>query len=694
MRSYIIILFIIILFPTFLSAQSVEGIITDSRNGEPVQNAAVVLFKTGKGEISDNNGRFKLNLIPGKNLIEFRHVGYVTQRREILAEANRNITMNIEMVPEIYQQEQIVVTANKIGMNRDNVIMNVSVINQLQIEQSSESNILPVISAQVPGLFVTGRGITGFGVAAGSAGKISIRGLGGTDASFPVLLLIDGQPQFMGMMGHPIPDSYVTSDIEKVELVKGPASILYGTNAMGGAINLITRGQKEEGLSARGRLMYGSFNTQKYAASAGYRHNRLSVLASYNHDQTDGQRPNSDFNIDNIYLKVGYELSPHFIIDANASQSAFKAYDPGPVNANPTDYANKSQWVDIERTNYYFTLSNKFDKSEGGVKAYYMTGDHDIYTGWKSNDENMGISIYQGIRLSDHALLSVGADAKRYGGRGTLPALGNFSGKWIEVEETGIYAIMQQTLLKKITLTAGVRYDNHSMFEGQWIPQFGAVYKATPNTNLKISASKGFRNPTIRDLYLFPPANSELVPENMWNYEFTVTRGFADGKGQAEITAFMAEGDNLIIAAPNPAPPPPVKNQNTGAFSHKGIEADIRYRVTRKFNLSSSYSYLNMDTPKVSAPEHQFYSGGSYHAGRFDISAGIQYIGNLYTRVSAPDNIVKESYTLVNSRISYHFNRNLTWFASGENLLNQQYQMQYGYPMPGITLFTGININL
>lgn len=674
--------------------QSINGKITDSRTGEPLPNAYVVLLKTGKGTTSGTNGTYTLALPEGKHYIEVRHIGYASQRTEITLSKNQNTVLNFVMNPETYQQEQIIVTANKIGMNRDNVTMNVSVINQMQIEQSTESNILPLISSQVPGLFVTERGVTGFGLAAGSAGKISIRGLGGSDASFPVLLLIDGQPQFMGMMGHPLPDSYVTSDIEKVEVVKGPASILYGTNAMGGAINLITRRQKEEGLSVRGRLMYGSFNTQKYAASAGYKKNRFSILGSYNHDQTDGDRPNSDFHINNGYLKIGYELSSHFSLDANASHSVFKAYDPGSIyHPNPSVFDNKSQWVDIERTNYYFTLSNKFQNSEGGLKAYFMTGDHDIYDGWKSNDENVGISLYQSLRLFSNNLISVGAEMKKYGGRGTAGSLGTVSGKWLAVEEKGAYAVMQQTLADKLTISAGIRYDDHSLFSAQWIPQFGAVYKVTRNTGLKASVAKGFRNPSIRDLYLFPPANSELLPENMWNYEFTVSRGFADGKGQAELTGFLAEGDNMIIATPNPSPPPPVKNQNTGAFSHKGIEADIKYRIARKFNLQGSYSYLDMDAPKVSAPEHQFYLGGSYHLPKLDMSAGLQYIGNLYTKVAPLTETVKNSFALVNARTSYHLTSHITWFVSGENLLNQDYQLQYGYPMPGITLFTGVNLN-
>ncbi len=678
-----------------LNGQSIYGKISDALTGEPLKDAAIIMLSTGEGTVSDEVGNYSLGTAIGKLIVEVRFIGYVPQRREIFIEQGKKELHDFKLVPEIYQQEQIVVTANKVGMNRNIVPMNVTVINQLQIENSSESNILPVISSQVPGLFVTERGVTGFGLAGGSAGKISIRGVGGSDATFPVLLLIDGQPQFMGMMGHAIPDSYVSSDIEKVEVVKGPASILYGTSAMGGAINLITRRQKEEGFSARGRIMYGTFNTQKYSASAGYKHNRFNILASANHDQTDGDRPNSDFNINNGYIKIGYEINPHIMVDANASFSKFKAYDPGSIyHPNPSVFDNKSQWVDIERSNVYFTLSNQFNISEGGLKTYYMNGVHDIYDGWKSNDENMGISLYQGLRLIENNLLNVGAEMKKYGGRGTAPSLGQRSGEWITVNEAGAYAIMQHTLFDRLTLNAGIRYDNHSVLGDNWVPQFGVAFTALQHTILKASVSKGFRNPTVRELYLFPPANEALLPETMWNYELTLSQGFANQRVVAEITVFNAEGENLIMVVPNPTPPPPVKNQNTGTFSHHGIEADIRYRMVRKLNLQVSYSYLNMDTPKVASPEHQFFLGGNYHYRKFDFSAGIQHIGNLYTRVSPANQMVKNSFSLLNSKINYNFNRYLTLFVSGENLLIQDYQLQYGYPMPGITLFTGLNISL
>ena len=150
------------------------------------------------------------------------------------------------------QLNEVVVTGNKTEITRNNVPLTISVINSSTIENSNESALLPIISEQVPGVFVTERGTTGFGVASGAAGQISIRGVGGSPNT-QVLMLLDGHPQYMGIMGHPLPDSYVASDVERVEIIRGPASILYGSGAMGGVINIITKKQKVDGYALNAR---------------------------------------------------------------------------------------------------------------------------------------------------------------------------------------------------------------------------------------------------------------------------------------------------------------------------------------------------------------------------------------------------------------------------------------------------------
>ena len=157
--------------------------------------------------------------------------------------------------------DEVVVTGSKVEISRKLVPLSVSQISKQDIESTGQMNILPALNSFVPGIFVTERNILGFGVSQTGAGSITMRGVS-SSPNTDVLVLIDGHPQYQGIFGHPLADAYVASDVEKVEIIRGPASILYGSNAMAGVINIITKKQLDEGLKVNLGASYGSYNTQ------------------------------------------------------------------------------------------------------------------------------------------------------------------------------------------------------------------------------------------------------------------------------------------------------------------------------------------------------------------------------------------------------------------------------------------------
>jgi len=177
----------------------------------------------------------------------------------------------------------------------------------------------------------------------------------------------------------------------------------------------------------------------------------------------------------------------------------------------------------------------------------------------------------------------------------------------------------------------------------------------------------------------------------MWNYEVSCNKYFFNRSLSMEINMFISKGSNLITLMPNDNPPPMYTNMNTGDFNHKGIEMTIHYNVSPKIVLNSNYSYLNMDTPKIASPVHQFFLGGNYHPGKFDFALNFQYIGKLYTNLK-PE--TTEDYLLANTKISYSINSHIQIFTHWKNLLDVSYQTQYGYPMPGISGFAGVRIEI
>ena len=229
-------------------------------------------------------------------------------------------------IDSLINLQGVVISANKVQVNRSSVPLTISVIDREQIEASSESALLPVLSQHVPGLFVTQKGITGFGVSEGAAGTVNIRGVGSGNK---VLMLFDGQPQWAGVFGHSLPDTYVASDVERVEVIRGPGSLLYGSNAMGGVVNIITRHHKQEGRRTQARVMYGSYNTQKYMVNNGFNVGKFSSFISINHDRTDGHRSNSDFNITNGFANLGYAFNEHYKMTGDVSLAKSKFQNPG-----------------------------------------------------------------------------------------------------------------------------------------------------------------------------------------------------------------------------------------------------------------------------------------------------------------------------------------------------------------------------
>ncbi|HEY5510964.1 MAG TPA: TonB-dependent receptor [Prolixibacteraceae bacterium] len=586
-------------------------------------------------------------------------------------------------VKDTINLKEVIVTGSTTKINRNNTPLAVSVLDRRQIAEGSESTILPMLSGRVPGLYVTERGITGFGVATGAAGQISIRGIGGNPTT-GVLILIDGHPQFMGLMGHPLADSYVSSDVERVEVIRGPASILYGSNAMGGVINIITRKSVVEGLSANARLSYGSYNTQKQAASAGLRKNKFSIFASLNHEKTDGHRPNSDFEIENGYLKAGYEFNAHLKADADFSLAKFNAQDPGA----DTLKALPGSKIDITRGYWALSVSDDYEKISGAIKLYNNFGEHTISDGFHSTDKNNGINLYQTLRICEGSNLSFGADLAQYGGRAENTQAMNGKGITFAdttVREAGVYAFMQQTLFQNLTLNGGLRLQNHSKYGYEWIPSAGFAWQLTTQTTWRASFSKGFRSPTIRELYMFNH-NPNLQPERIYSYETGLARNFLVSKLKVELTGYIVKGDNLIVTGA-------MGNlYNTGKIDNKGIELAVTARPLKRMEMLLSYSYIHMDQPLFATPKNNLFLSGTYHWDKFRINCSLREISDLNNDVSGMVNLI--SYNLLNAKAAWKICRQFEVTLSGENLLGQRYEPNRYYAMPLTTIFAGINFQL
>lgn len=591
--------------------------------------------------------------------------------------------------------DEVVVTGSRDEVDIRHLPMSISVVTQQQINTRYEQSLLPVLTEQVPGFFTTSRGIMGYGVSTGAAGGMSLRGIGGSPTT-GLLVLIDGHPQYMGLMGHPIADSYQSMIAEKVEVIRGPASVLYGSNAMGGVINIVTEKQHEDGMKNNFRVGYGSYNTIITEAANHIRKGRFSSVITASYNRTDGHRPNMEFEQYGGYAKLGYEFTDIWKIFGDINLTHFNASNPGPVSAPIID--NDSR---ITRGMASISLENNYSRTSGALKLFSNWGHHFINDGYvadaqprnyrfNSDDRMLGVTVYQSIRTFPGNRITLGMDYQYFGGKAWNTYVdGSDNSEIIDKTENDIagYIDIRQSVGNILTLNAGLRLDHHSRTGIEWVPQAGFSFYFPRNIEIKALVGKGFRNPTIRELYMFGPQNPDLLPERLINYEISYSQRLLKNSLSYSLNLYYINGDNMIQTMIVDGRP---LNVNTGKIENWGIEFSTGYRINTHWSISANYSWLNMKNPVVAAPEHKLYAGGSFSMGKWNMSTGIQYIHGLYTSVNPQ---TKENFVLWNLRAGYKVLKYADIFVRGENLLGQRYEINAGYPMPRVTILGGININ-
>ncbi len=594
---------------------------------------------------------------------------------------------------------EVVVTGVRNETDVRHLSQTVSVVNGQTIRQAMQPSLLPVLADRVPGLFATSRGVMGYGVSGGAAGNISLRGLGG--GSGRLLVLIDGMPQFMGLMGHPIADSYQSFLAERVEVLRGPASALYGSNAMGGVVNIVTRHARHDGTATSLRAGYGSYNTVEAEFASQVRKGRFSSVLSGSYNRTDGHRSDMGFSKFDGYAKLGYGLSRSWSVSADFNISHFNASQPGSVTVPLADADQE-----VTRGKASVAVRNTYRSTSGGLNLYYNWGNHWINDGYTpdpddsnsrkayrydSHDDMAGVSLYQTMSLFRGNRLTVGADWLVLGGTAYNRFVeGERSGQSDKLadkteQELACYAAIRQDMTRWLTLDAAIRADRHSQAGTEWIPQAGLSFRMPHDATLKLSAGKGFRYPTLREMYMFKPQNPDLEPESMWNYELAYTQRLLGKRLGYGLNVFYIDGKNLIVTVPRAGAAP--LNMNTGRIYNTGVEAQADFRIDETLAVEANYSWLHMTNPVVAAPESKLYAGATFAKGRWMVASGIQYVAGLYTSVS-PE--TKENFVLWNVRASFRLSPMFGLWVRGENLLAQKYEINQGYPMPRATVFAGI----
>jgi outer membrane cobalamin receptor len=584
-----------------------------------------------------------------------------------------------------YNLNPVTVTATQTEIPRNLVAPSISVVTAEDIKANSDKSIFTLLSQSVPGVFVTERDVLGFGVNTPS-GQITIRGIGGSPNN-QVLMLIDGRPQYMGWYGHPINDSYLAANVDRVEIIRGPASMLYGSNAMGGVINIITHGTQQDGVSGDASVSYGSNDAQRYGMHLGYQKDKWNILGSFTHEHTDGARDWSEYTANSGYLKSSYQLNTQYRFSIDGSYTQFNTYDPGQIDAPHVD-----DWIHVQRGYVGAGLENDFGYSKGGIRFAYNAGHHEFSpsygnASWVSDDHLAAVNLFQSFSLFSDNTITAGIDVQQNGGAGSNTNGGDFGNH--SIEDYAGYVSIQQLLFNRLLANAGVRFVHNSYFGDLAVPQAGITYKLAEETNVRASAARGYRAPQIFELYQLTSLSGTLQPEKLWNYEIGFSHMFAQ-VASIDVAGFIIDADNTIYDAWYMK-----KALNTGGFHRSGVECAVQLLPVDNLKLSASYSYNDKPDVAQSVPKHKMYLGGEYHWQQFTVSVGAQYVNTLYGWDTGFFTLKKLSdYTNADAHIAVQVLEKVSVSVSSQNLLNESYQTIYGYPMPGRTFTIGVQAGI
>ena len=619
----------------------------------------------------------------------------------VLADSHDDSPPSTDSINQVSVIDEIVVTGTRSGANSRLLPMTVSVVNEDRLTERGEPNILPTLTQDVPGMFVTQRGVLGYSVSTGGSGGIKMRGIGGSPNT-DVLVLIDGLPQYAGLYGHPVADNYQTMLAERVEVVRGPASMYYGSNAMGGVVNIITHQLEKDTVITNVHAQGGSYKTFDAGVSNQFRKRKFSSAAGYNYCRTDGHRPNMEFQEHNGFLRLGYDFSEHWRLGGSGNIAYFSTHNPGTVSA-PIE---ESQF-DILRGMAAVSLENKYSQSRfptsGAVRFYYNGGKHEINDGhahgapaptqvYNHTDLMTGMSAYQVLKFFKGNRTTFGFDYQYFGGHAWNSLIANGNETDIidkKQSEVAGYVDFHQRIASWLALDAGIRLGNHSEAGFNYAPQGGLSFILCRDAEIKALVSRGYRNPTIRELYMYKPANKELNPVSLWNYELSYRHFLIQRRMRLGINVFyLHSDDNIETQMVNGRP----LNVNTGELKNTGFEAEVNYRIWRGLHVGTNYSFLHMENPTLAAPEHKFNLSVGYHHDRFRVGSSLQCISGLYTALATKDTpAVTESFVLWNANASVRIWRELWANVKADNLLGQEYEINAGFPMPKTTVMAGFN---
>lgn len=602
----------------------------------------------------------------------------------------------------VFDLQEIVVTATRLPRKVVDVTSAVSVIDRKEIDASNANYVMDVIGTQ-PGIYIRKDAVFG-------RQSIEIRGLGSNCRR--IQTLIDGRPEKMALFGCTVTQTLPLSNVERIEVVRGPESVLYGTDALGGVVNIITRKVNTPGFETNALLSYGAYNSQHAQLQHGGNLSGFDYFLTADYKASDGHRDNSAYEGMDFSGRIAYALDQTWRFELTGKYFSDDEEDPGTV-PEPNTQNDKREY---ERYSWDFDAIGMWQKGDVALNIYQNIGDHQftmptIADFWHSKDNSYGANLKATYALINQKslknILTAGYEYK-YEWAETLDpyntwAMENMPVKFMKLGEfdrtnNDVFAFNELTV-KKFVNTIGLRMHHSDTYGWKAIPQIGMLYHFSPATSTRIKIGKGFRQPKFSELYLFPAHNEELEPEENWSYEIALNQKLFKGVALT-INPFYMDIKNFIETVANSAPPPMSINKNSGEFYIRGIEVGLDFvSLIDNLNITTYATYMDIEDPEGTGhanregkPEFKGNVLVQYRYHKLMASVDMEYVAGLYDSNLFSDGEIQkvDDFFVTDLKMSYQMRSNLQFFVSVENLFDADYEQYPGYPMPGISLYSGI----
>lgn len=587
----------------------------------------------------------------------------------------------------LFQFDQITVTADRITQTVAKTPANVTVITNQEIKDKGAKTLTDALTG------VSGVTISSYG----GLGSKAIPYILGSDR---VVVMVDGKrmnlPQGIGTGSGGIDlNTFMLSDnIERIEVVHGGASVLYGADAVGGVINIITKkgtGSTYVNTSIAG----GNYSSRSYNIATGGQEKNTHWQISGLQESTDGQRINSASKNKDFSLRLDQDLAKN--------ESLTFTYDyygnhAGVPNAITSSYHNDFQ--DILRHNWSMAYTK--EHSDGNRILRYYNNDQ-TYSGKLSVGSSWGEYAFKywntveafeyqdSAKINKNQLLTWGGEWRKdkvvSSDSGNTPNEGTTK---------ALYLQDQISMTDKDKLTLGLRHDGNDLYGNHWLPKVAYLHQASKDTSYFANWGKIFKAPKFDDLYgdysTTPPYSStNLKAETGWTAEIGVKSKISNCT-EATLSLFKRELTNAIRWQEDTTDTAfyilnyyyPYHPYNIDQLTSTGIDARLTSQLSSVTSMDIGYTYLdshNQNDTWIGDPRNTFHIGFNLHQGKLSQS--------LYGIFRDKTDTVSSNF-VVNTNTNFVLDKSTSLFLTVNNLFNKQYQSVKGYPANSRNFMLGI----